>query len=80
MLKEYISAALSRAECEYLDEDRLYFCHVPELQGAWSAAESEDESRAELAEVLEDWIKLGLDHGDYIPVLDGINLNVAHTH
>lgn len=79
MLHDYIDAAMQRVACEYLDEDDLYFCHVPELQGAWAAAESEQQSRSELAEVLEDWVKLGLSHGDHIPVLAGIDLNVAHT-
>jgi predicted RNase H-like HicB family nuclease len=69
---------MSRAVCEYLDEDGLFFCHVRELQGAWAAAELEAATRAELAEVFEDWITLGLERGDHIPVLDGIDLNAAH--
>jgi predicted RNase H-like HicB family nuclease len=78
MRHAYIEAAMSRAVCEYLDEDGLFFWHVRELQGAWAAAESEAASLAELAEVLEDWITLGREHGDHIPVLDGIDLNAAH--
>lgn len=34
MLQNYVNAAMQRSECEHLVEDGLYFCHVPELQGA----------------------------------------------
>jgi predicted RNase H-like HicB family nuclease len=74
MLTEYIAAAMKRATYEILEEDGTYYGEIPECPGVWANAETSEDCRRELQEVLEGWIILGLQHGDPIPELDGINL------
>lgn len=79
MLDRYIEVAVQRRECEYLDEDGIYFCTVPGLQGAWAQGPTMDACIEELREVLADWIQIGLDLGHEIPVLDGIELTAVNV-
>lgn len=80
MIDAYVRAALERAKCEYLSEDGIFFCEIPGLQGVWSSSDSEQDARSELADVVEDWVRLGLELGHHIPVLDSIDLNTAHIY
>jgi predicted RNase H-like HicB family nuclease len=74
MLTEYIAAAMKRATYEILEEDGTYYGEIPECPGVWANAETSENCRRELQEVLEGWIILGLQKGDSIPELDGISL------
>jgi predicted RNase H-like HicB family nuclease len=60
MLTAYIEAAMRRMRCEWLPNDGIFYCEIPELPGVWASGEYEDAARSELREVLEDWIALGL--------------------
>jgi len=75
MLTAYITAALAHAQLRRL-EDGSVFAEIPELPGVWAAAASEDECRAELQSVLEDWIALGLALGHPFPPIDGHTIEV----
>ena len=77
MLTKYIQAAMRKAEYEILQDDGSFYGHVPELQGAWANADSLEACRQELAEVVEDWILLGIADHDTLPVLDGVELKAA---
>lgn len=77
MLTRYVHSAMRRAQYEILEDDRSYFGRVPDLQGAWAKAGTIEECRAELQEVVEEWILLGLKRNDPLPVLDGVALNVT---
>ena len=74
MLTEYIQAAMRRAAYEIL-EDSTYYGEIPGFQGVWANAANLEACRAELQEVLEDWILVGLRRGDVLPIVDGIDLN-----
>ena len=74
LLAEYIEIAMKDAIYEVLEDDGSYFGTVPGFQGAWANADSVDECRKELAEVLEDWIILGIELGHEIPVVPEISL------
>ncbi len=76
MLTDYIDAAMKRAQYEIL-EDGTYFGEIPELEGLWANAKTLEACREELQSGLEDWILMGVQFGDLIPVVEGIDLNVA---
>ena len=79
MLTEYISAAMRIAVYELLPEDGLYYGEISGLQGVWANAESLDQCRTELQEVLEDWLLLGIRQGHDIPSISGISLTPAQS-
>ena len=49
---------------------------IPGLQGVWANADTLEDCRDELREVLEEWIILGLKMNHHIPAIDGIELNL----
>ena len=75
MLTAYIQAALDHAKYELLEDDEGFFASIPMLPGAWAHGETLEACRTMLVEVIEDWILVGLWHGDTLPVVDGIDLN-----
>ena len=74
MFSEYISAGMRNAIYEFSTDDISYYGEIPGLQGVWANSEQLDQCRAELQEVLEDWLQLGLRLGHDIPSIDGISL------
>lgn len=77
MLTAYIQAALRRARCEWLPDDKTYYCDISGLPGVWSTGATEADARDELRDVLEDWIAVGLTLHQDFPILDGIEIRVA---
>lgn len=77
MLSRYIAAAMTHAQVEWLPNDREYYGHIPGLDGVWATGETEISCREELQSVLEDWLALGLHLHHHLPVVDGIDINVA---
>jgi predicted RNase H-like HicB family nuclease len=75
MLTEYIQAAMGHARFERLPEDGTVYGEIPECQGVWANAATEEECRRELQEVLEDWLLVGIRLGHLLPVIDAIDLN-----
>ena len=78
MITAYIIAALRKAEYEIL-ADGKFFARVEGLQGVWAEADTLEECREDLHEVLEEWILLGLRMGHTIPPLEGIDLTVQQV-
>lgn len=76
MLTDYIQAALTRGRYKRLD-DQSWFAEIPGLEGVWANADTVEACRAELAEVLEEWLLLKIYDHDEIPELDGLDLSVA---
>lgn len=74
MLSKYIAAAMERAEFKEL-EDGSVFGEIQQIDGVWSNADTVEESREELREVLEEWIVLSLSQNLPIPPIDGITIN-----
>ncbi len=73
MLTAYIQAAMKRAAYKIL-EDGTYFGEIPGFQGVWADAESLEQCRSELQEVLEEWLLLQLRDNEEVPTLDRISL------
>ena len=70
MLTRYIQAALARASYEILPDDGSYYGHIPGFAGVWANAATLEACRQELADVLEDWILLGLPKQMPLPVIE----------
>ncbi len=76
MLSQYIQAAMRQAKYKILPDDEGFFGEIPGFQGVWSNAETLEECRDELAEVLEGWIILHLSDNTPLPIVNGLNLSV----
>ena len=74
LLAKYIEVAMQDFVYEILEDDGSYFGTVPGFQGAWANADTLEECRKELTEVLEGWIVLGIELGHPIPTLPSIDL------
>jgi predicted RNase H-like HicB family nuclease len=74
MLTEYIEAAMRHAQYETMEDGRI-FGTVPPCPGAWADGDTVEACRAELKEVVESWIIIGLRHGHCFEVIDGLDLN-----
>jgi predicted RNase H-like HicB family nuclease len=76
VLTDYIQAAMRRAKYEILPEDHTYYGEIPGFQGVWSNADTLEGCRAELQEVLEDWLMFRISRHLSLPVVDGIELRI----
>ena len=56
MLSDYLHAALRRAMYEILPDDGSYYGEIPGFNGVYANADTLEECRKQLAEVLEEWI------------------------
>jgi predicted RNase H-like HicB family nuclease len=76
MLINYINAALRHAHYEILTDDGSYYGDIPNFQGVYANADTLEDCREELAEVLEEWILLRVSRSLPLPIVDGLELKV----
>ena len=76
MFAEYITAALRRAEYKIIESDEPIFASVPGLNGVWATGKTFEEARAELIEVIEEWLVLGIKLGHPIPAIGNAIIDV----
>jgi predicted RNase H-like HicB family nuclease len=74
MLTTYTQKAMHRANYELL-ENGTFYGEIAECSGVYANAETLENCRELLQEVLEGWIILGLQLQHQLPVIDDINLN-----
>lgn len=79
MLTEYIAAALKKARYEILPDDGSFYGSIEGFDGVWANSPTLEECRAELQEVLEDWLLISIARHVSLPVVDGIELRVKET-
>ncbi|OFW44829.1 MAG: hypothetical protein A3J28_09310 [Acidobacteria bacterium RIFCSPLOWO2_12_FULL_60_22] len=79
MLTKYIQAAMRKAKYEILPDDGSFYGEIPGFDGVWANAESLEACREELAEVLEEWLLLGISRNHPLPVVEGIELTIKET-
>jgi predicted RNase H-like HicB family nuclease len=72
MLTEYIQKAMNSADYKIL-EDGTFCGTMPKCPGVIAFSSTLDGCRRQLQEVLEGWIRLGLQDGDPLPVIGGVN-------
>ena len=58
---------MDKAHYELLPDGEGYFGSIEEMEGVWANADTLEACRAELQEVLEAWIILGLKMGHPLP-------------
>lgn len=76
MLSDYLQAALRTAKYEILPEDGTHYAEIPLCNGVFANTETLEACRAQLAEVLEDWVLLRIHRHLPLPEIAGIELAV----
>lgn len=79
MLLEYVQAALRHAKYETLPDNGSYYGAIPDCAGVYANAETLENCREELREVLEEWILFSLDRKLSLPAIDGIELVIKEV-
>lgn len=77
-MADYIEAAMREARYEVL-EDGTWYGEIPGLQGVWADADTREQSRNDLEEVLEEWIYLRLSKTLTIPPIGGVVIKAPST-
>lgn len=70
---------MSHARYELIDDGKVVYADIPGLSGVYATCPTVEACRAELREVLEEWVLLGLTMGHVIPPIDGIELAVREA-
>ena len=78
MILAYVQEALGRAEYEKL-EDGTYVAEVPGLQGVLGTGETLEACRADLAEVVEEWVLVRVARGLSVPPLGDVTVEIKHA-
>ncbi len=65
MIKEYVLKYLPKAR--YKKMDGKIYADIKELRGVWAMANTKEECKKELAEVIEGWVLFRLEKGLPIP-------------
>ncbi len=76
MLLEYIQAALRHAKYEILPDDGSYHGEIPQCNGVYANAETLEDCREQLREVLEEWVLFRVYRNLPLPVIQGIELAI----
>jgi predicted RNase H-like HicB family nuclease len=79
MIREYIAAAMAKAEYEILSDDGSFYGEIPGFQGVYSNADTLEECRKVLEEVLEEWLLLRITLDFDVPVVDGLDLKLRES-
>jgi predicted RNase H-like HicB family nuclease len=75
MLSIYIQSALRQAHYDLL-EDGTFYGEIEGFQGVYAHANTLEDCREQLQEVLEGWIVLGLRLGHSFPEVSGLRLEM----
>ena len=77
MLLEYINESMAKALYDKL-EDGSFFGKIPQCPGVVAFAETLYKCEQMLRSSLEGWLIVKIRHGDTLPVIRKINLNVKN--
>ncbi len=76
MVRQYIDAAMRHAKYETLAEDSTFYGEIEGFDGVYANAATLEVCRAELEEVLEEWVLFRVSRNLELPAVDGIELRV----
>jgi predicted RNase H-like HicB family nuclease len=76
MVRQYIDAAMRHAQYEILAEDSTYYGEIQGFDGVYANAPTVEACRAELEEVLEEWVLFRVSRNLDLPIVDGVELRV----
>ena len=79
MLTHYIEAALRYATYEIIPDDGTFYGEIPICNGVYASANTLEECRTELIEVLEEWILIRVSKNLSLPVIDNYILTIAEV-
>ncbi|MBI3943023.1 MAG: type II toxin-antitoxin system HicB family antitoxin [Chloroflexi bacterium] len=79
MITEYVQAALRHAKYEILSDDGTYYGEIPECKGVYANAQTLEDCREELREVLEEWILFRTYQHLPLPVIENIELKIQEV-
>lgn len=79
MLTNYIHAAMAKATYEILPDDKTYYGEIPGFDGIYANADTLEKCRAELEEVLEEWILFRVSKNLVLPIVDKIELAIKES-
>jgi predicted RNase H-like HicB family nuclease len=71
MITEYLQAALERAHYEIIEDEEPFYGEVRELPGVYATGKTLEECRANLSEVVEEWVVLSISRNLSIPEING---------
>ena len=74
MLSKYILSAMKKAKYEILEDDNTYYGDIPGFKGVYANADTLEDRREELEEVLEECLSLRISRNLPIHEIDGIKL------
>ncbi|MFQ5830203.1 MAG: type II toxin-antitoxin system HicB family antitoxin [Candidatus Methylomirabilia bacterium] len=75
MIRQYVEKALRSAHYDKL-EDGTFYGEIPQLRGVLATADTLEECRNQLAEVVEEWVLVRVAKGLAIPPLGKIEVKV----
>ena len=79
MIRQYIDAAMARAKFDNLEDDGSCYGEIPDFQGVYANADTLEECRKELEEVLEEWILIKISRNLPLPIMDGIEIKIKEV-
>lgn len=79
MLTTYIRKALHHAIYEILPSDRTFYGEIPGFEGVYATADTLENCRDELEEVLEEWLFLRISQHLPLPIVDGLELTIKKS-
>jgi len=71
MLLNYIQAAMAHAKYEILSDDGTYYGEIPGFEGVYANANTLENCRKDLNEVLEEWLLFRIHKNLSVPAVDG---------
>jgi predicted RNase H-like HicB family nuclease len=79
MIAEYLNKAMQYARFERIEDGTIFgsFPDLPEFLGFYADADTEEDCRAQLRDVLEGWVLLGIYVHTPIPPIDGVTVEVG---
>jgi predicted RNase H-like HicB family nuclease len=76
MVRQYIDAAMRHAKYEILAEDSTFYGEIEGFDGIYANGATLEACRAELEEVLEEWVLFRVSRGLELPTVDGVELRI----
>lgn len=74
-INSYVDGILKKAKYEYGKATDSWCASVDILPGAYAQADTLEEARNQLAEVIEEYILVSLANGDKLPTIDNLNFS-----
>ena len=79
MIRDYMVKALKHAKYEILPDDGTYYGEIPMCNGVYANADTLEECRNTLEEVLEEWIVFRIHRNLPLPVIDGAQIVIKEV-